>query len=61
VYFRCTVLRNGFHRAPVYTLTDGTVVDRDTVKAGALASEFSEREDDQTVFNIKVSSIRSVK
>lgn len=60
-YVRCTVIRNGFSRAPVFTLADGTVIERDTVKAGALASEFAERNDDQTVFNIKVSSIRRVK
>lgn len=59
-YVRCTLLNNGFRRAPVFTLADGTVVDKETVKAGALASEFREG-DDSVVFNIKVSSLVEVK
>ena len=59
-YVRCTLLNNGFRRAPVFTLADGTVVDKDVVKAGALASEFREG-DDSVVFNIKVSSLVEVK
>lgn len=59
-YVRCTLLNNGFRRAPVFTLADGTVVDRETVKAGALASEFRDG-DDSVVFNIKVSSLVEVK
>lgn len=59
-YVRCTLLNNGFRRAPVFTLADGTVVDRETVRAGALASEFKDG-DDSVVFNIKVSSLVEVK
>ena len=59
-YVRCTLLNNAFRRAPVFTLADGTVVDRETVKAGALASEFRDG-DDSVVFNIKVSSLVEVK
>ena len=59
-YVRCTLLSNGFRRAPVFTLADGTVVDKATVQAGALASEFKEG-DDSAVFNIKLSSLIDVK
>jgi len=59
-YVRCTMLNNGYRRAPVFTLADGTVVDRATVQAGALASEFKEG-DDSTVFNIKLSSLIEVR
>jgi hypothetical protein len=59
-YVRCTMLNNAFRRAPVFTLADGTVVDKETVKQGALASEFREG-DDNLVFNIKVSSLVEVK
>jgi hypothetical protein len=59
-YVRCTMLNNAFRRAPVFTLADGSVVDKETVKAGALASEFREG-DDNLVFNIKVSSLVEVR
>jgi hypothetical protein len=59
-YVRCTMLNNAFRRAPVFTLADGSVVDKEVVKAGALASEFREG-DDNLVFNIKVSSLVEVK
>jgi hypothetical protein len=59
-YVRCTMLNNGFRRAPEFALLDGTVVDKETVRAGALASEFREG-DDNAVFNIKVSSLVEVK
>jgi hypothetical protein len=59
-YVRCTMLNNAFRRAPVFTLADGSVVDKETVKQGALASEFREG-DDNLVFNIKVSSLVEVK
>ena len=59
-YVRCTMLNNGFRRAPMFALADGTEVDKDTVRQGALASEFREG-DDNAVFNIKVSSLVEVK
>ena len=59
-YVRCTMLNNGFRRAPVFALADGTEVDKDTVRQGALASEFREG-DDNAVFNIKVGSLVEVK
>lgn len=59
-YVRCTMLNNGYRRAPVFTLADGTVVDKATVQAGALASEFKEG-DDSAVFNIKLSSLIEVR
>lgn len=58
-YVRCTVLNNGFRKAPVYTM-DGIVVDKAAVQAIALASEFREG-DDNEVFNIKLSSVLEVK
>ena len=58
-YVRCTMLHNGFRKAPVYTI-DGVVVDKEIVKTMALASEFREG-DDNDVFNIKLSSVREVK
>jgi hypothetical protein len=60
VFVRCTQLNNGFRRAPVFQLEDGTEVQRDWVQPRALASEFSEGEG-STVFNIRLSSILSVK
>jgi hypothetical protein len=58
-YIRCTMLNNGFHRAPVFQL-DGQVVDKETVKAAALSSEFKEGSDN-AVFTIKLSSLLEVK
>ena len=58
-YVRCTVLNNGFRKPAVYTI-DGAVVDKEAVKAMALASEFREG-DDNEVFNIKLSSVVEVK
>jgi hypothetical protein len=58
-YVRCTMLHNGFRKAPVYTI-EGVEVDKEAVKAMALASEFREG-DDNDVFNIKLSSILEVK
>lgn len=60
-YVRCTLLNNNFRRAPVFTLADGTVVDKEVVKAGALASEFKEGDAENAVFNIKLSSLLDVK
>ena len=59
-YVRCTMLDNSFRRAPVFMLADGSVVDKEFVKARALASEFKEG-DDSAVFNIKLSSLLEVK
>lgn len=59
-YVRCTMLQNSFRRAPVFTLEDGTVIDKEQVIPMALASEFKEG-DDNAVFNIKLSSILEVK
>lgn len=58
-YIRCTVLNNGFRRAPIYKIGN-TEVDKDSVRAMALASEFREG-DNNDVFNIKLSSILEVK
>ncbi len=59
-YLRCTMLRNGFHRAPVFTV-DGTEIPRDEAQRMALASEFADRDDGPDVFNIKLSSVRAVR
>lgn len=58
-YVRCTVLHNAFRRAAVYTV-EGVEVDKDSVRAMALASEFREGSDND-VFNIKLSSVVEVK
>lgn len=58
-YVRCTVVRNNFRKAPVYTM-GGVEITKEEAQAIALASEFREG-DDNDVFNIKVSSIREVK
>jgi len=58
-YVRCTVLRNAHRKAPVYTV-HGDVIDKDMAKTMCLASEFSDGGDND-VFNVKVSSIISVK
>jgi hypothetical protein len=57
-YVRCTVLRNGFHRPPVYTV-NGAEISADEAKGMALASEFRPSEDND-VFTVKVSSVLSV-
>jgi hypothetical protein len=59
-YLRCTMLRNGFHRAPVFTV-NGAEITRDEAQRMALASEFSDRDDGPDVFNIKLSSVRAVR
>lgn len=58
-YVRCTMIHNNFRKAAVYTI-DGVEVDKEAVKAMALASEFREG-DDNDVFNIKLSSLVEVK
>lgn len=58
-YVRCTVVRNNFRKAPVY-VRNGLVISKEEAQAACLASEFSER-DDNDVFNIKLSSVLSVK
>jgi hypothetical protein len=58
-YVRCTLLQNNFHRAPVFTLEDGSVIAKEDVIPMALASEFKEG-NDNAVFNIKLSSILDV-
>jgi hypothetical protein len=58
-YVRCTVLRNGFRRTPTYT-SMGQEITREAAQIACLASEFKDG-DDNEVFNIKISSIRSVK
>jgi hypothetical protein len=58
-YVRCTVVRNNFRKAPVYTV-HGDVIEREMAQVMCLASEFKDG-DDNDVFNIKVSSIISVK
>jgi hypothetical protein len=60
-YVRCTLLKNNFRRAPVFTLMDGTEIARADVMPLALASEFKEKDEDSVVFNIKLSSILDVK
>lgn len=58
-YVRCTVVRNNFRKAPKF-IRGGVEIDRSEAEVACLASEFREG-DDNDVFNIKVSSIRSVK
>jgi hypothetical protein len=58
-YLRCTMLRNNFHQAPIFTLADGSVIAKDAVIPMALASEFKEG-DDNEVFNIKMSNVLAV-
>lgn len=60
-YVRCTLLKNNFRRAPVFTLVDGTEIAKADVMPLALASEFKEKDEDSVVFNIKLSSILDVK
>lgn len=59
VYFRCTAMRNNVPSKTMYFI-EGVEIDRDTVQAMCLASEFKESTDND-VFNIKVSSILTVK
>jgi hypothetical protein len=58
-YVRCTVLRNGFRKAAEYRRGD-QLISKEEAQIACLASEFKDG-DDNEVFNIKVSSIRSVK
>lgn len=58
-YVRCTVLRNGFRRTPKFTQL-GLEITKEAAEMACLASEFRDG-DDNDVFNIKLSSIRSVK
>ena len=58
-YVRCTVLRNGFRKAAEYRRGD-QVITKEEAQIACLASEFRDG-DDNDVFNIKVSSIRSVR
>ena len=60
-YVRCTLLKNNFRRAPVFTLMDGTEIAKADVMPLALASEFKEKDADSVVFNIRLSSILDVK
>lgn len=59
LYVRCTALNNDFYREPVYT-QQGEAISRETAQTQCLASEFSNRSDNE-VFNIKLSSLLSVK
>lgn len=59
-YIRCTMANSKFRREPVFTLIDGSVIDKAKVKLGALASEFKEGVE-KVVFNIKLSSLLDVK
>lgn len=59
-YIRCTMANSKFRREPVFTLIDGTVIEKAKVKLGALASEFKEGAE-KIVFNIKLSSLLDVK
>lgn len=58
-YVRCTVLRNAHRKAPSYTQNDVEIT-KEQAEVMCLASEFREGNDND-VFNIRVSSIRSVK
>lgn len=58
-YVRCTVVRNNFRKAPAFT-RNGVEITREEAQAACLASEFREG-DDNDVFNVKLSAIRSVK
>jgi hypothetical protein len=58
-YVRCTVLHNGFRKAPTFT-RNGAEISKDEAQVACLASEFREG-DDNDVFNVKLSAIRSVK
>lgn len=58
-YVRCTMLRNAFRKAPTFT-RGGVEISKEEAQVAALASEFSEGGDND-VFNVKLSSIRSVK
>ena len=58
-YVRCTVLRNAHRKAPSYT-QNGQEITKEQAAVMCLASEFRDS-DDNDVFNIRVSSIRSVK
>jgi len=59
MYFRCTALRNNFVPQTMY-FVDGIEIDKATVQAMCLASEFKDSSDNE-VFTIKVSSILTVK
>lgn len=59
-YVRCTMLRNNFFRAPVFTV-NGETISREDAERMALASEFRKDEDGPDVFNIKLSSVINVK
>lgn len=58
-YVRCTVVRNNFRKAAKF-IRGGVEISKEEAQIACLASEFSEGGDNE-VFNIKVSSIRSVK
>jgi hypothetical protein len=58
-YVRCTVVRNNFRKAAKF-IRGGVEISKEEAQVACLASEFSEGGDNE-VFNIKVSSIRSVK
>ena len=58
-YVRCTVVRNNFRKAAKF-IRGGAEISKEEAQVACLASEFSEGGDNE-VFNIKVSSIRSVK
>lgn len=58
-YVRCTILRNAFRKAPTFTRNDVEIT-KDEAQVACLASEFREG-DDNDVFNVKLSAIRSVK
>lgn len=58
-YVRCTILRNAHRKSPSFT-RGGVEISRDEAQVACLASEFREG-DDNDVFNVKLSAIRSVK
>lgn len=58
-YVRCTILRNAFRKAPTFT-RGGVEISKEEAQVACLASEFREG-DDNDVFNVKLSAIRSVK
>lgn len=58
-YFRCTTVNNGFRCSPRYTI-GGVEITKEEAEARCVASEFRDG-DASEVFNIRVSSIRSVR
>lgn len=59
-YVRVTAFDGNKYPA-TFTDVNGNVVDKETVKAGALASEFKSSEDTPSVFNIPLENIVNIK